>query len=820
MFRQSSIGALAFGEDGLAGATSYSTTTVTTSTSSSGGNDGDFLSGFDSLNVDVVDSSIVDEDTNSTSTTTTTTTTTSLQWSMTRSGYNPVVIDDDLLSYKILEGVDTLIEPHATNALFVTGITSDVYYRYQLCPEDPGSDCYYGVLSLNKMLVEETTIECEPYARYTVVIKEYNARTDAEEDNFEGTAQCMYVRREIRSLSDADLESTLDAMYALWSTEEEDGQELYGEDFHSASYLLKIHHFNAAWQDADHIHEGNGFLAQHMKMTNIFEKSMQAVDPSVTLPYWDFTIDESQGKSSFNSVVMTETFFGSMLMPNNISWGFTYDADNMTYGSIPDGRWAYLESPLNEDYPDLLAGYGYMRAPWNMNPSPYVSRFSYDYKIGISLPTCTEHYSILEETSLSQFMYDIQNGPHATTHSLAGGIYGCELMTPMREAGYLENETTQKGLCSKWVFYLKEFYRYGYIAPLKDCVVSDDVQSSTCGFECASDTLTLNLFMANLQTKLADYVPADMSVDGWYAWKDFVCTGDGGKIFSGDHLESASPHDPSFWVIHPTLERLYQAKMLAGGFKDAEWATDAQNDFVCDKAVCYSDATGTLEYGEDCCYGHYEDSQFLNFVSGNRSSHYGDTNGAIIKAADPTSADYSMGYIYDTFTWNHCSSDFQRLLVDMKEEMEAYVDEDEDKEEEEEAKVEADEEEAEQYVPTHKPTHSPDYIRPTNHPTTTGYTHRPTHHPSAKPTRQPTVTLEDMDEQPSSNSMVAKVMVTSSPTDTPTISPSKRPSRTLRPTVAPSSSKTKTKKSKTKNDFSEKKSSRRQQKKQASKDRM
>ena len=27
-----------------------------------------------------------------------------------------------------------------------------------------------------------------------------------------------------------------------------DVQDLYGEDFHSASYLLKIRHFNAAWR--------------------------------------------------------------------------------------------------------------------------------------------------------------------------------------------------------------------------------------------------------------------------------------------------------------------------------------------------------------------------------------------------------------------------------------------------------------------------------------------------------------------------------------------------------------------------------------------
>jgi hypothetical protein len=51
-------------------------------------------------------------------------------------------------------------------------------------------------------------------------------------------------------------------------------------------YLLDFHYFMAAWQDADHAHEGTGFLAQHVKMANIFEKSLQAVNPSVALPYW------------------------------------------------------------------------------------------------------------------------------------------------------------------------------------------------------------------------------------------------------------------------------------------------------------------------------------------------------------------------------------------------------------------------------------------------------------------------------------------------------------------------------------------------------
>ena len=658
----------------ISGATSYSTSTSAVSsdttflgTTTDGGEDEDEEEEEGGEDVDVqstddwLESTDVDTPTVSTTSesNSTTTTASALQWSMTRSGYSPIDLSDATLKYQVLNGIDTIIEPYSTNALFVVGISASIYYRYQLCPEVAG-DCFYGVLALNMNLNEEVELECEPHDVYTVVIKEYSSLTGSETNNYEGRAMCMYVRRELRSLTTADLTLTMDAMHALWSTEEEDGQELYGEDFHSASYMLKIHHFNAAWQDADHIHEGNGFLAQHIKMTNIFELAMQSVEPSVTLPYWDFTIDEGQGKSAFNSVVMTDTIFGSMASPVNSSWGFSYEEDNITSGAIPDGRWAYLESPVNEDFPDLQAAYGYMRAPWNMNPSPYVSRFLNDYKIGISLPSCTTHYSILQEDTLSNFMYGMQNDPHATTHSLIGGVYGCQTLSPLLDAGYLTSVEDQKALCSKWVFYLKEFYRFGYITPKKDCEVEEDVQSSTCGFECNGD---MNTFLANMKTKLASYVPADMNDEGWYAWRDFICTGDGGKIFSGDHLESASPHDPSFWVIHPTLERLLHAKMMAGGFKDATWPTDNINDFVCDKAECYDSDTASLGYGADCCYGHYENDQFLDFLSGNRSLHFGDTNGAVITQSDPTSDDYAMPYIYDTFTWNHCTGALATLIL-------------------------------------------------------------------------------------------------------------------------------------------------------------
>ena len=54
-------------------------------------------------------------------------------------------------------------------------------------------------------------------------------------------------------------------------------------------------------------HEGTGFLTHHLALTNSFEASLRAVDPAVTLPYWDFSIEgqvlrhqSSINKSSIN----------------------------------------------------------------------------------------------------------------------------------------------------------------------------------------------------------------------------------------------------------------------------------------------------------------------------------------------------------------------------------------------------------------------------------------------------------------------------------------------------------------------------------------
>ena len=145
----------------------------------------------------------------------------------------------------------------------------------------------------------------------------------------------------------------------------------------------------------------------------------------------------------------------------------------------------------------------------------------------------------------------------------------------------------------------------------------------------------------------------------------FICDGYSAKSFFGDQRESASCYDPSFWPIHPTLERGYHAKMLSGGFSGGDdW--DVQ-EAICYRATCYNESGGEDAYTE-CCIGHNEDDKFPNFNSGvltDEGVWMG--NSDYLKASDPTRSDYEMPFIYDDFSWDHCGEEFpvDSLLVSL-----------------------------------------------------------------------------------------------------------------------------------------------------------
>lgn len=631
-----------------------------------------------------------------------------MAFTMARNGYKPLDYfssdPSELFTYNALSGYDGILEPNADMDLYISnGYTDMLYYEYTVCDD---LNCVDGVLSSSSgggRPTSSVNIDCEPFTEYSIEVYVLTTDSGRRVDTQSGKLTCVYVRREIRGLTTSDLTNTLTAMNTLWTVSEEDGQELYGEDYHSIEYLTQMHHFGAAWQDGDHIHEGLGFLPQHIKITTIFEKAVQAVDGSVTVPYWDYTIETAAGQNIFNNEIFGPSTFGTVVSPGNSTYGWTYTDNDIMAGVIPDGLWANTKALMNTKYGSLQNGFGYLRGPWNMNPSPYLSRFPVESG---TLPGCSSHYTLLTYDDMMTFLAEAPYGSHASTHGSIGGVFGCDEFTYLTDLGYINDADSQINLCANWGFYVKELYRANYIVPWSNCTYdADNINDFYCGFTCSADYDSV--FAEKLEETISSsYVPSDMSSSGWSEWKNFICEGNAYKVFTGDHLESASPLDPSFWMIHPTQERLLHAKYMSGGFTNATWPTDQVNDFICSKGICYEADEGARGSYSQCCYGHNQYDQLMDFVSANKTAGYGLTNDFVIKANDPKSELYSMEYIYDSFAWPHCAdenSDFNELLWSFYHRV-ADVDVPDD-------------------VPADVPTFSPTTSAPT-----------PTPYPTAKPT--------------------------------------------------------------------------------------
>ena len=79
-------------------------------------------------------------------------------------------------------------------------------------------------------------------------------------------------------------------------------------------------------------HDGVGFLTSHLLLTNIFERSLQLVNPKLSLPYWDFTI-EASSSSETKYDPSDPTSRTPLLDP---SWFGTFDPNDQMVSAL---RW-------------------------------------------------------------------------------------------------------------------------------------------------------------------------------------------------------------------------------------------------------------------------------------------------------------------------------------------------------------------------------------------------------------------------------------------------------------------------------------------------
>lgn len=582
-------------------------------------------------------------------------------WTLYNENYKPLSFftDDTFLKYTFLDDYDAIIEPSSNMIVY---LPSASYHSFEisLCNVAHPNKC-------RKSNNGTISVPCDPFEEFDIKIEGFD--DDGAEVKLIGVGVCMYVRREIRSLVESDLSATMDAMATLWTTTETDGQELYGSNFHSHSYFLSAHYYSSAAIDGDYSHGGQGFLPQHAKLSNMFELAMQAVDPSVSLPYWDFTIDANYS-SLFEAFIFQESVFGTLTRPSDEGQGYwLYSYNSIDDGKIPDGRWANLKVDTNDDYTTLgepaSSPYGFLRAPWSANPSKYILRFPVGSWVLLGgLPSCADTYMWIDEKrTLYEFLQWADVRPHTPTHWTVGSMFGCDILDDFVDKGWLK-EKNQHSLCVVWGIEVKNFYRSGYIETDTSCVA--DAEDTKCAWTCVeSKTGAFKTAMKSLFEKY--FTSEDMDDDDWDDVLSFFCTGDGFKLFYGDHREPASASDPSFWPIHPALDRALQAKFLADGFTSLDWVDEGFD--ACDGTTC--NEGGVKDEYADCCHGHFENDGFPDFLTGNKSVTIGQTNRQYVQAADASSSAYGLPYIYDSFSWGHCSQkseeDIDTLLTQIKE---------------------------------------------------------------------------------------------------------------------------------------------------------
>uniref|UniRef100_A0A6V1TYR0 Tyrosinase copper-binding domain-containing protein n=1 Tax=Heterosigma akashiwo TaxID=2829 RepID=A0A6V1TYR0_HETAK len=473
--------------------------------------------------------------------------------------------------------------------------------------------------------------------------------------NYESEVVVKYVRREIRSLTDEDRKRTLDAIETIYRVDQQTGEELYGENYRSIVSFSKEHLNGAGRLGCDSWHDDAGIVTHHLGFTIEFEEVMQLIDPMISLPYWEYTIDtDLYGDNIWESPIFQDEWFSPL---------DTVDENHV----VNQGRFAYLEIPkITDGSFDVLNPYGLLRTPWVTDPNPYLTRGKEINKGALfGSVSCNMFKSTFNQGDIATINNRLNGGAHGPVHIQIGGEWNVndEMLSFMDAYGGFEY---------KLVLVFKILWRTGFARCPTTCA-----EGETCECYAPVEVLEeagLTAYEAMKQIDVLKY----LSTDG-----DYVYTSDDGEYhiygledspeeeeavwlkilqalanpgWVGEMYTSSAPTDPTFWILHPTAERLLSARRLVKDTMslDETWGYTHQdnnpsdNGWVCDWSNV--EGWGLPDCVQGTCSGHNADDvlefNFINFPGKQF------TNQELYDYIDPTNVD--LPYMYDSYNWDHC----------------------------------------------------------------------------------------------------------------------------------------------------------------------
>lgn len=192
----------------------------------------------------------------------------------------------------------------------------------------------------------------------------------------------LRVRRNAKDLTADEKKAFTDAILALKATPSPwtDGVSTYDQ--------FVLWHRDAFECDLMAAHMGPAFFPWHRMYLHLFEEQLRAVDPSISLPYWDWTVDQEP-----DSYVWQEDLMGGSGDPDQefavLTGPFRKDAWEITiFDETDDEKFPHLIRNIGQGVmaPDLptaaqleegLAISAYDAAPWNEQADPAASFRNY-----------------------------------------------------------------------------------------------------------------------------------------------------------------------------------------------------------------------------------------------------------------------------------------------------------------------------------------------------------------------------------------------------------------------------------------------------------
>jgi hypothetical protein len=311
---------------------------------------------------------------------------------------------------------DVVLEPNREQELEVTTLTVD-----DETVDFSDFDIEWTINDDITLTGAKATIEMSDVGVYSATVK-LTSTTATYTSDF--LVAVKYVRREVRTMTEDDRKTFFDALYTMYTVDGDSGRDKFGSKYIDASEAVYMHLNGAGRTDCDHWHDGAGLITHHMAYTLQVEQSLQTINPSISMPYWEYGMDAYLYDNWMDSPIFNADWFGEA-NPNT--------ADH----SIGDGgRWTHLQMPSADDYMDwdiseegslnpFANGFGLMRGPWNNNPSTTLGRHNTTYGKSsyTAPPDCSSLSSCFSSRSLSEVQFIELNRylvpaliPHLHTH--------------------------------------------------------------------------------------------------------------------------------------------------------------------------------------------------------------------------------------------------------------------------------------------------------------------------------------------------------------------------------------------------------------------